>query len=100
MKAKPKIPITFQPDDRVVQASQGDTILSAALSAKLELSHSCGGNGTCGTCRIFVDSGIQHLGPRNEVETEIASERGFLEHERLACQNLVVAGLQVRIPKT
>jgi 2Fe-2S ferredoxin len=99
VKAKPTIPIVFQPGDRVVQASQGETLLAAALAAKIDLSHSCGGNGTCGTCRVLVLQGRDRLPPRNEIEEEMAQDRGLDTAERLSCQTVVIQGLVVQIPE-
>jgi 2Fe-2S ferredoxin len=99
VKSKPTISIVFQPDDRVVRASHGETLLEAALREKIEIPHSCGGHGTCGTCRVLVLSGIENLSERNEIEKEFAEERGFLPIERLCCQNLAVPGLVLKIPK-
>jgi 2Fe-2S ferredoxin len=74
-------------------ATQGETILQAALNNRIEINHSCGGNGTCGTCRIFVQKGLDLLEKANEIEAEFAAERGFAENERLACQTLAVSGV-------
>ena len=92
------ISIKFLPEDRLVEASQEDTILEAALRAGLEISHSCGGFGTCGTCRVWVREGLELLPPRNELEQEMAEDRGFTPQERLCCQNHACSGLVLEIP--
>lgn len=98
--APPSDQISFQvlPEDIEVQASQKQTILEAILNAHIELDHSCGGMGSCGTCRVYIMSGLELLGPRDELETEIAEDRKFAIEERLACQNKVVKGLILRKP--
>jgi 2Fe-2S ferredoxin len=98
LKSKSTISIIFQPGNRVVRASQEETLLEAALREKIELPHSCGGHGTCGTCRVFVLEGLEKLSPRNEIEAEFADERGFQSNERLCCQNYPVSGLVLKIP--
>ncbi|UXR66264.1 (2Fe-2S)-binding protein [Bdellovibrio bacteriovorus] len=76
--------------------SQKDqSVLDVALRAKVALNHTCGGNGTCGTCRVFVIQGLEKLGPRNEIEAEMAQDRVFQASERLACQMEPVDGLVV-----
>ena len=92
--------ISFEilPDQKIVQASQGQTILDALLSHGIEIDHSCGGMGSCGTCRIFVQQGLELFEPRNEVEQDIADDRQFIENERLCCQNLVKPGLILKKP--
>lgn len=79
--------------------SQSATILEALLELKVEIDHSCGGNGSCGTCRVFVEAGLEKLDLRNEVEAEIAHDRGFSANERLSCQTQVKDQIAVRIPK-
>ncbi len=92
------ISIKFLPENRLVDASQDESILEAALRVGLEISHSCGGNGTCGTCRVWVREGLGAMPARNEVEQEMADERGFKPQERLCCQNLPIPGLVLEIP--
>lgn len=101
MKAKSGIYINFLPDDRNVPVSQGDqSILDVALRGGIEVDHTCGGHGTCGTCRVEVLEGLQNLPARSDIELEMAQDRGFSENERLACQIPPVAGLSLRIPRT
>lgn len=100
VKPKSTVSIAFLPSNQVVQASHGQTLLEAALAAKIEISHSCGGNGTCGTCRVIVLEGLKEMLPRNEIESEIAGEREFLENERLCCQNFPTPGLVLEIPES
>ena len=76
----------------------GKTVLDVALENRLPLSHSCDGNASCGTCRIRVVSTETPLEERNELEQEIADDRGFADDERLACQLTACAGMKFKIP--
>jgi ferredoxin len=96
---KSHISLTVLPENIVVQASQGSTILEALLKAEIEIDHSCGGMGTCGTCRIFVEKGLEKFAPPEEAEQEIISDRQFKKNERLSCQNRVCDGLVLRKPQ-
>jgi len=96
--SKGSISFKVLPDDKIVPASQGDSILDAILKAKIEIDHSCGGMGTCGTCRIYVTSGLDKFAERGELEQEIALDREFQPEERLACQNLAMSEIQIRRP--
>ena len=42
--------------------------------------------GTCGTCRVEIQSSLSELAERNSIEQEMATDRGYLPQERLACQ--------------
>ena len=77
----------------------GETLLDVAIRAKLPLLHSCGGMGTCGTCRVLVCEGLENLPAPDDVENDIIKDRGFDPHERLGCQIYPSEGLLVEIPK-
>lgn len=89
----------FLPDAKRVLVTEGETILETALRHRVPIEHSCGGMGSCGTCRVFVKKGLEKLDRRGEVEQEIADDRQFSENERLACQNQAMDGLEVRVPE-
>lgn len=93
-----RIHLIFSDDGKYVEPSHGESILSALLRHKVEISHSCGGMGTCGTCRIIVENSVETISERNELEQEMANERGFSPAERLACQTHVFADLKIKIP--
>lgn len=76
---------------------RGKSILEAALMSGIEIPNSCGGMGTCGTCRIEIVSGGDDVEPPNEVERETAKEKNFKKNERLACQILARDGCKVRV---
>lgn len=101
MKPKSGIYINFLPDHPNVLVSQSDhSVLDVALRCGIEINSTCGGHGTCGTCLVEVCEGLSELSPRNEIESEIAEDRGFQENERLACQMSPIMGLAVRILKS
>jgi 2Fe-2S ferredoxin len=74
------------------------TVLSSILDTELNIATSCGGMGTCGTCRVEIIDAPESLEERNEIEIEMAEARGFNDKERLACQITACRGLKVRIP--
>lgn len=47
--------VTVLPQKLLVEASDGDTLLSVLRRAGLVVDAPCGGNGTCGKCRVLVD---------------------------------------------
>jgi 2Fe-2S ferredoxin len=92
--------VTYLPQELRIPLTNNEqiSVLDLALRAHIPLEHSCGGMGSCTTCRVIVESDVTLLSPRNEVESERAEERDFAENERLSCQLLAHAGLRVRIP--
>lgn len=71
-----------------------------ALNNDIEIGHSCGGMGSCTTCRVYVEKSVEALPPRNELELDIAGMREFADNERLSCQLPPLVGLVVRVPAT
>ncbi|MDD5019000.1 MAG: ASKHA domain-containing protein [Candidatus Omnitrophica bacterium] len=88
-----KVVVTFLPDDKKVVVEKGTNLLSAALSAHIHLNSSCGGDGVCGKCRVFVKTGAVHAEPSGRIRPE---ERRIGAH--LACQTLVESDCVVEIP--
>lgn len=85
--------LTFLPDNRVVQARSGDTILDAALDNGIALPHECGGNCACTTCHVIVMAGHAALSVPEEVETDrISSAEGLTISSRLGCQAILRGG--------
>lgn len=91
--------IDFIGTNKLVPCDEGETILECALKSGTDISHSCGGNATCGTCRIIVRQGLELINPRNELEFEMAQDRGFEDNERLACQCYIMGSIRVDLPK-
>ena len=96
---KNKKQMSFLPSGKTLSIQGYETVLALALDHDLDIGHSCGGMGSCTTCRVIVESPLKNLAPRNEVEEEMAEMKGFSEKERLACQLQPYSGLIVRIPK-
>ncbi len=88
--------ISFFPDARDVEVSPGETILQAALRAGIKLTHACGSNARCSTCRTAILEGLENCSPRTEAEEEIASHLQFKPMIRLACQTRVTGNTIVR----
>jgi ferredoxin, 2Fe-2S len=72
-------------------------LLEVLLEIPVAIDHSCGGNGTCGTCRVQACS-PKGLSERSEIETEMAADRGMQPDERLACQSYLVDSVRIKIP--
>lgn len=92
--------ILFLPEDKAVELKPGATFLDLALKNRIPISHTCDGMGTCGTCLLRIEKGLENFGPRNEVEKEIADARDLPANERLACQNDAFAPAEVTVLNT
>lgn len=91
-----EIPVKFEPQGRTVLVLKGTKIMEAAGLAGIALNMPCGGQGTCGKCRVRVSA---------EADAPTQAERGaFSDSEmqdgwRLACQSRVCAPMTVDIPE-
>lgn len=85
--------VTFTPDGTTVEVAQGENLLRAAMLADASVSASCGGDGTCGKCRMVVESGAVDTTVTAKLTAE-EIERGYV----LACLTTVSGDVTVRIP--
>jgi ferredoxin len=90
--------MTFMPLKKTCAFTGQPSILEVAIACDIPLNHSCGGMGSCTTCRVYVKDGLGLLEPRNEIEQEHARMRGYPDYERLGCQTSARDGMTVEIP--
>ncbi|MDR0867276.1 MAG: ASKHA domain-containing protein [Planctomycetota bacterium] len=83
--------IHFLPDNRTVELSAGESLLTAARRAGVELAAPCNGAGVCGKCLVRVAAGqsaplgkSRHFAPAGSL---------------LACETTAVSDLTVEIPR-
>ncbi|MDP2975221.1 MAG: 2Fe-2S iron-sulfur cluster-binding protein, partial [Anaerolineales bacterium] len=93
---KPTYEVTLQPIGRRIEVPAGTNLLDAARLAGVELVAICGGEGTCGTCRVHPVSG--QLSPRTLTEEAELSDDDLTAGDRLACQAEVLSDVRVDIP--
>ncbi len=55
--------VRFLPDEIVVDAVPGETLLAAARRAGVPLASACGGEAGCTTCRVIVVEGAGGTDP-------------------------------------
>jgi uncharacterized 2Fe-2S/4Fe-4S cluster protein (DUF4445 family) len=87
--------VLFLPNEQKSLFEQGITLRDAALELGIVIESTCGGKGTCGTCRAVVKKGVSPI---------TASERMILSAEeiaggiRLSCQARIEGESVVVIP--
>ena len=89
--------VTFQPGDKKVHVLAGTRLQEAATAADLVLDAPCGGEGTCGKCRVVVAEGA---GPPTEEERQRLTAEELHAGCRLACQASVDRPMSVLVPAT
>jgi uncharacterized 2Fe-2S/4Fe-4S cluster protein (DUF4445 family) len=88
--------VTFLPSYRKVDVARGSTILDAAQRAGLNINVVCGGQGKCGKCVVYIQSGKTEFDRQKYVR--FFSEEDLAKGACLACQTLVQGDLQVLVP--
>ncbi len=85
--------VTFYPLDRTFQAEDGDNLLDTAMRAGVHINASCGGNGTCGKCRVLLKEGSASSPPNPAITTE-----EYNNGMRLACRTSIHSDIAVEVP--
>ena len=92
-KTPEKHRIVFLPDRVEATAEHGANLMEVAIAAGVHINASCGGAGTCGTCKVKISQG--------EVESQknarVSSEE-FADGIRQSCQSHVTEDITVEIP--
>ena len=84
--------VHFEPDNVDIVVPQGANLLQTAIQAGVHVYASCGGSGTCGTCKVQIEKG--------EVETMRTprlSDKEFNQGIRQACQSKILTDLAVKV---
>jgi len=85
--------VTFLPDGRQTFVEEGETLLQAAQRARIYIQSLCGGEGTCGKCKVIVKGGNFRT-KRTPLIPEGEAREGYV----LACQTFPEGDLQVEVP--
>jgi uncharacterized 2Fe-2S/4Fe-4S cluster protein (DUF4445 family) len=88
--------VVFVPDGRTLYVPDGQTLMEAARAAGVPLNAPCGGNGTCGGCRVLIP---QNPPPPTDVCRRELTGEELHRHMRLACQVRVRSDMRVVVPE-
>ncbi|MFT6927411.1 MAG: Na+-transporting NADH:ubiquinone oxidoreductase subunit F [Psychromonas sp.] len=82
--------------DKTVITEAGGKLLGALANSGIFISSACGGGGTCGQCRVKVNSGGGDILP---TELNHINKLQAKEGERLACQVSVKENMNIELPE-
>ena len=85
-------------EPHIIEFKEEKNLLELFKANKISISYSCGGLGTCTTCRIIIRKNESAFTQRTELETERAEERSFSDQERLSCQCSIFDSAEISIP--
>lgn len=92
-----EVSVTFEPQGKKVFVLPGTKILEAAARAGIILDTPCGGQGTCGKCKVRATQGSCE--PNNAERATLSAEE-IREGFRLACQSAVERPITVEVPES
>jgi len=90
--------VTFLPSYRKIDVPRGSIILDAAQRAGLNINVVCGGQGKCGKCVVYVQSGKTEFDQQKY--SRFFSEDELTKGACLACETMVQGDLQVLVPES
>jgi uncharacterized 2Fe-2S/4Fe-4S cluster protein (DUF4445 family) len=85
--------IKFLPADRVFVVDDGENLLEAAMKTGIHINASCGGNSTCGKCKVKVIEGNVPSSANQKI-TQQEHDAGM----RLACMTTIHGDMVVEVP--
>ncbi len=88
--------VTFQPEGRTVFVLRGTKLIEAAGQAGIILNQPCGGEGTCGKCRVEVTDDAPQPTSADRVHL---TEGQLTDGWRLACQLEIASDMVVSVPQ-
>ncbi len=83
-------------EEKDVQMDGGGKLLGALAGEKIFLSSACGGGGSCGQCKVIVNSGGGDILP---TELSHITKREAKEGMRLACQVTCKQDMKIHVPE-
>lgn len=97
IREMPEFQINFQPIGLRGKYSSKDTILECAQRLGIGINNVCGGDGTCGACKVRIVNGSVSKPTSSEVE--VFSHRELKDGWRLACQSYLLNDAKVFLPQ-
>jgi len=91
--------VTFEPSGRRGPVALGQNLLDVARGLGVEIESVCGGQGTCGKCRVRVESAADSVSATTTAESRILNPEAIAAGMRLACQTQAPGNVRVFVPE-
>ncbi len=89
--------VDFEPIGKRVEVTSGIHLLEAARQAGVGLASVCGGEGTCGRCRLVIMAGT--VSPPVEADRRFLTQLELEAGHRLGCRAHIQSDVKVQVPK-
>jgi uncharacterized 2Fe-2S/4Fe-4S cluster protein (DUF4445 family) len=97
LKKVKKFHVLFQPSGRKGEVEEGKTILEVSRELDAGIESVCGGEKTCGKCKIKLVEG--HLSPFTDEEAKFITELERMEGYRLSCVAQIKGDVVLFVPE-
>jgi len=87
------IKVTYMEKEFISLVEEGENLLEHLRGLDVPIDSPCGGNGTCGKCRVRVNSPV----PMSDKEAKLLGHKAVEKGYRLACYQKVYSDLEVGI---
>ncbi len=89
-----KVLVQFAMEDMDVEVPVGSAFQEIVEASGADVTFGCR-NGTCGTCRIRVEEGLQNISKPNREEKDFLESIEALDDERLGCQICILGDCKI-----
>ncbi len=93
-QSKKECMVIFKPGETKISVAPGTNLLDAAQKVDLYINASCNGKGSCGKCRLILESGNVKT-----IKTSLLSTKEIEKGYILACQASIFEDIVVKIPE-
>lgn len=90
----PRVTVVYGEQVKTVEAEPGSLLGDAIAATGLPLEQPCSGRGTCGKCKVLVESGVA---PPDEIERKHLTPGELVLDNRLACRARVAGEARVAL---
>jgi uncharacterized 2Fe-2S/4Fe-4S cluster protein (DUF4445 family) len=81
-----KFIVDFEPISLRVLIDTKLNLYQTLVNSGIRITSLCGGQGTCGKCKVIIQEGIEFLNPYTNIEKELLKKQEINQNYRLACQ--------------
>lgn len=94
--AQNRLEVVFQPSGRRAQVEPGKNVLDAAREIGEPIESICGGNQTCGKCKVKVSGPVSPFSPQ---EAKFITGKEKKDGYRLACATKLFGNIKIYLPE-
>ena len=92
-----KFTLIVEPISKRIEVDKDTTVYSSLVALNYPIGALCGGEGTCGKCKILCLEFMENLSPLNSIEKKLLTTQEISKGIRLACQCKVRGDVRIML---